>query len=276
MKKFLKGLVIVALIGILAHLWCATQLDTENWLVASSRVPEAFDGFRITLLTDLHGDTFDDGKEELLQNVEAASPDLIAISGDLVDEYGDPEKMQPLLQALTKIAPVCYVTGNHEWVREDTEQVLDLIESCGVTVLRNQWYVLERDGQCIVIAGKEDPNGYADQMTASQLVDRIREQVPSDPYIIMINHRNNELDLWAQQNVDLVLAGHGHGGVIRLPFVGGLLSVERSLFPDDCEGIYTKGRTVLAVSRGLGGVRVWNSPHLPTIVLDADESVNDS
>jgi hypothetical protein len=68
---------------------------------------------------------------------------------------------------------------------------------------------------------------------------------------------------------DLVLAGHGHGGVIRLPFLGGLLGVNRKFFPKDCEGLYTAGRTTLAVSRGLGGARLWNRPHLPTVVLRA-------
>jgi len=277
MKKLRRGLIIVLLAGVLIHLWCAAQLDTEDWLAPSSRVPEAFDGFRVTLLTDLHGTTFGDDSKKLLTAVEAACPDLIAISGDLMDEWSDPEDMKLMLTKLAQIAPACYVTGNHEWARDDTQTILALIADCGITVLRDQWYVLERDGQSIVIAGKEDRNGFADQMEPSELVQQIRKEVPTDPYILMLYHRNDDLALWAQQDVDLVLAGHGHGGVVRLPFVGGLIGVDRSLFPDDCEGIYQDGRTTLAVSRGLGGLRIWNSPHLPTVVLKTQaESVNNS
>jgi len=113
----------------------------------------------------------------------------------------------------------------------------------------------------------------AEPVSQEELLDGIRKAVPGDPYVIMLSHRNNQLDMWASREADLVLSGHGHGGVIRLPFVGGLLSVDRTLFPKDCEGLYTQGRTVLAVSRGLGGIRLWNRPHLPTIVL---KSVNNS
>ena len=127
--------------------------------------------------------------------------------------------------------------------------------------------LLERDGQTIVLAGADDPNAYRDMDTPADLLTRIRAEVPGDPYVALLYHRNNSLSLWSSLQPDLVLAGHGHGGVIRLPLVGGLLGVDRQLFPKDCEGLYTTGRTTLAVSRGLGGVRLFNRPHLPTIVL---------
>jgi predicted MPP superfamily phosphohydrolase len=83
----------------------------------------------------------------------------------------------------------------------------------------------------------------------------------------MLAHRNDMMTLWAPTKTDLVLAGHGHGGVIRLPYVGGLLSVNRTFFPKDAEGLRTQDRTTVAVTRGVGGVRLWNRPHIPTIVL---------
>lgn len=254
-------------VALLIQLWCCADLQHEQWQVASDRIPEAFDGFRVTLLTDIHGAAFGKDSRRLLEAVEQAKPDMIAISGDLVDEFSDLSVLEPMLTGLVAIAPTCYVTGNHEWSRDDTEQLLLRIETCGVSVLRGDWFTLEKDGQSIVVAGAEDPNGYADQLQPDALVAQIREAVPNDPYILMLYHRNNSLELWAELEVDLVLAGHGHGGVIRLPFVGGVLGVERQLFPDDCEGLYAKGRTALAVSRGVAGVRVWNRPHIPTIVL---------
>lgn len=266
-KKRRKTWMALALAAILATLYCNYALDLEDWTVCSPLLPTAFDGLRVTLLTDLHGAEYGKNSERLLDAVARSAPDLIAISGDLADEYTDLEMLDPLLKGLTALAPTYYVTGNHEWVRDDTEILLDRIAACGVTVLRNDYVVLTREGQSMVLAGTEDPNGYADMETPEHLMERIRAGQGEDAYVLMLYHRNDSLEMWSALGADLVLAGHGHGGVIRLPFVGGLLGVDRRLFPDNCEGLYTQGRTTLAVSRGLGGVRLWNRPHLPTVVL---------
>lgn len=266
-KKRKKGVLVLALAAVLATVYCNFSLDLEDWTVSSPRLPAAFDGLRVTLLTDLHGAEYGRDSRRLLEAVAQSRPDLIAISGDLADEVTDLDMLDPLLKGLVLLAPTYYVTGNHEWVRDDTEALLQRISACGVTVLRNEYTVLEREGQSLVLAGAEDPNGYADMETPAHFMERIRAEQGEDAYVLMLYHRNDSMDLWSRLGADLVLAGHGHGGVIRLPFVGGLLGVDRSLFPDNCEGLYTRGRTTLAVSRGLGGLRLWNRPHLPTVVL---------
>lgn len=266
-KKRKKSVLVLALAAVLATVYCNFSLDLEDWTVPSPRLPAAFDGLRVTLLTDLHGAEYGQDNRRLLEAVAKSDPDLIAISGDLADEATNPDMLDPLLKGLVQLAPTYYVTGNHEWVRKDTEAVLAQIAACGVTVLRNEYVVLEREGQSLVLAGTEDPNGYAGMETPAHFMERIRQEQGENAYILMLYHRNDSLDLWAELGADLVLAGHGHGGVIRLPFVGGLLGVDRRLFPDNCEGLYTKGRTTLAVSRGAGGLRLWNRPHLPTVVL---------
>lgn len=266
-KKRKRWLTLAALAAVVCSALYHGTLDPEIWEVASPRLPAAFDGLRITLLTDLHGASLGQGNQTLLEAVAAQQPDLIAISGDLADERTDRTMLPPLLSGLTQIAPTYYVTGNHEWVRDDTEDLLKEFSALGVTVLRNDYVVLEREGQTLVVAGAEDPNAYQDMDTPADLMTHIRTEVPGDPYVVLLYHRNNSLELWKTLQPDLVLAGHGHGGVIRLPLVGGLLGVDRQFFPKDCEGLYTAGRTTLAVSRGLGGVRLFNRPHLPTLVL---------
>lgn len=267
MKKRKKLLTVTAAALLAATVWTYLSIHREDWTVVSPRIPAVFDGLRITLLTDIHGVELGPDNRRLAEAVQASRPDLIAISGDLADEYTDLSMLEPLLQQLTAIAPTYYVTGNHEWSREDTEELLAKIEACGVTVLRNDYVLLQRDNQQLVLAGAEDKNAYADMEQPNQLMDRIRQEVGGDPFVIMLSHRNDALTQWAALATDLVLAGHGHGGVIRLPLVGGLLGVNRELFPDDEEGLYTAGRTTLAVSRGVGGIRLWNRPHIPTIVL---------
>ena len=268
MKKPRRFWASALLVAILAAVYCNFTIQPEEWVIHSGRLPEAFAGLRIALLTDIHGGQFGPNSKTLLEEVERAKPDYIAISGDLVDEFSDLSMVEPLLKGLVAIAPTFYVTGNHEWVREDTEEVISLVEDQGVTVLRNDYLTLERNGQTLVLAGVEDPNAYADGETPKAFMERLREEVPEDPYTVVLYHRNNSLSLWSDLEADVVLAGHGHGGVIRLPIVGGLLGVDRRPFPQNAEGLYTQGRTTLAVSRGLGGIRLWNRPHLPTIVLE--------
>lgn len=263
-RRFLAAAAAVALVTI----WTYISIDAEDWTVSSDRLPAAFDGFRITLITDVHGVQLGPDSRRLLEAVASSAPDLIAISGDLADELTDRAMLDPLLTGLAAIAPTCYVTGNHEWARDDTEALLAQIAAAGVTVLRNDWLLLERDGETLVLAGADDRNAYAEMEQPAALVERIRSEAGGDPYLVMLSHRNDALAQWAETGADLVLAGHGHGGVIRLPLVGGLLGVDRQLFPDNEEGLYTAGRTTLAVSRGVGGARLWNRPHLPTIVLE--------
>ena len=262
MGKKLRRAVLPAAVLCLAavSLFCALSIHTEDWTVRSTRLPAAFDGLRITLLTDVHGSK---RTEPLVEAVAGSNPDLIAISGDLVDEFSDLAMLEPLLTGLAEIAPVYYVTGNHEWARKDTETVLKTIAACGVTVLRNEHLLLTREDQSVALVGIEDKNAYADMKTPAQVMG----QVPQGEFSLVLYHRNDSLDLWAGLEADVVLAGHGHGGLIRLPWIGGLLGVDRTLFPDDCEGLYEKNGTVLAVSRGAGGMRLWNRPHIPTIVL---------
>lgn len=252
-------------------LWHALALETEDWTVTSSRLPQGFDGMRVTLLTDVHGARYGKDNHRLVEAVAASGPDIIAISGDFVDEFTNPETMYALLDRLVEIAPVYYVTGNHEWARDDTEQVLSRLEEHGARVLRNEYEILERNGDQIVLLGLHDKNAYADMKTPQECMEQVRREQGEDAYVLALFHRNDRLQMWSELEADTVLAGHGHGGLIRLPVIGGLLGVDRELFPDDCEGLYTQGRTTLVVSRGAGGVRLWNRPHIPTVVLRREE-----
>lgn len=249
-------------------------IAAEDIAIPSERLPAAFNGLRIAVVSDLHGKTFGDGNKTLVSAVKATEPDYIAITGDLADETCTAEQVTEMVdtaEALCEIAPTYYSSGNHEWVMEDPWGFYSRLEEAGVRVLHNEYEVLERDGQQLVLAGIDDPNGPWDQKTPETLVNEIRTAY-GDPYILLLAHRNEELHRWAELGVDAVLCGHAHGGVIRLPFVGGLLGTDRQLFPEFTAGLYTEGRTAMVVSRGLGnsGVpfRLFNRPHLPVISLE--------
>lgn len=252
-------------------------IAAEAYSVSSDRLPAAFDGLRIVVVSDLHGKTFGSGNETLLAAVEATEPDCIAITGDLADETCSSAQVTAMVDtaaALHSIAPVYYISGNHEWVMDDPWGFYQRLEESGVRVLHNEYEVLERDGQKIVLAGIDDPNGPWDQKTPETLLEEIRSAY-GDIYTVLLAHRNEDLPRWAALEVDVVLCGHAHGGVIRLPFVGGLLGTDRQLFPEFTAGRYTEGRTAMVVSRGLGNsgipFRLFNRPHLPVVTLETAE-----
>ena len=142
MKKrrhpFLKILLLIVVgIGLL-FADSAARIVTTEYALSYAELPAAFDGFRIVQLSDLHGAEFGEGNARLLKKVGAAEPDVIALTGDLADESTDPAVVDALLAELADIAPVYYVSGNHEWSAHLTEAMETLLEAHGVTYLRNE------------------------------------------------------------------------------------------------------------------------------------------
>ena len=220
--------------------------------------------------SDLHGRRFGRDNSRLAAAVEAAHPDAIALVGDFVDEWTDPAYLRPLLERLTALAPCYFVSGNHEWAAGVVRELEPLLEQCGVTVLSNEYVMLERNGDRIALLGAEDSNGYADQKTVQELADQVRQEQGA-VYEILLSHRNNHYEQYAQARVDLTLAGHAHGGLIRLPGTDGLVGPKRELFPQYTAGLYDLSYGQMVVSRGLGNqfpcFRLLNRPDVPLVVL---------
>jgi len=248
-------------------------LQVTRYDAAFTDLPAGFDGCRIVLLSDLHGAAFGEENEKLFSAVAAEKPDIIALTGDLIDE----ETPDPLAYAaetaarLSAIAPTYYVTGNHEWAAGNVRELKSALEEHGVTVLSNDCLLWERETDSIVIAGIDDPNGYADQKTPEELTAELYADF-GDPFWILLAHR---IDRFASQysllGADLVLSGHGHGGIIRLPFTDGLLGTQHNLFPSYTAGLYEENGSALLVSRGLGNVgitfRLFNRPDVAVLTL---------
>lgn len=272
MRIFRKLTAVLVLLGCLAGfvVWENVSIQTERFTVTLASLPKEFDGLRLAVLADLHGRQFGQDSAALLQAVKKARPDLICLTGDLFDENTERSVLPPLLKGLTDLAPVCYVTGNHEWQVEGLRQLLASMEAAGVVVLQNEYALLRRGEAALVVAGVDDPCGPADKKTPRALVEEIHADL-GDPCILMLSHRNDELPLWAGLGVDLVLSGHCHGGVIRLPFLGGVFGTEHRLFPKYDGGLYRSAGTTLFVSRGLGlgrlPFRLNNRPQLAVLTL---------
>lgn len=255
--------------------WENTALQTENFSFVSARLPAGFDGYRIVVLSDLHGAVFGSGNAALFRAVAEQNPDLIAVTGDLVDRFRgiDWDEVQTLADGLAQIAPTAYITGNHEWaMRESVARLKKTLSDAGWTVLSNEDTVLERGGDSLVLAGIDDPNGYADQKSPQTLAAELHAAF-GDPFWILLAHRNDRFESqYSLLGADLTISGHGHGGIIRLPFTDGLLGTQRNWFPSYTAGFYTAHGNTVFVSRGLGNsgasLRLFNRPQLAVITLE--------
>ena len=271
--RTLRRLLLAALL-LGAFLWWSNRvLQVTQFDPVFSDLPAGFDGCRAVILSDLHTTSFGSGNQALLEAVREAEPDYIFLAGDLLDQYRPvPEGyVEQLSDALISIAPTYYVTGNHEWALGGVPALKELLSAHGVTVLSNQFLPLERNGDTIILAGIDDPNGYADQKTPEAVAAELYAAY-GDPFWLLLAHRNNRFETqYSLLGADLVISGHAHGGIIRLPFTDGLISHDLEFFPDYTAGLYEANGSALFVSRGLGNTgpsfRLFNRPEVAVLTL---------
>ena len=251
-------------------------IDVSRMTVTSSRLPEAFDGYRVVQVADLHGKAFGNEQERLLNKIDREKPDLVVMTGDLIDSRRNGEEAAlTLMKALVDRYPVYFVTGNHE-VRLNLT-ILPKLEQLGVTVLRNESRVIEYQGQSISLLGIDDPTttrwreGLSEPDGIRQSLDQALQDVSPDAFQLLLAHRPEYKSLYAERSIDLVLSGHAHGGQIRLPFTEGLYAPGQGFFPTVTAGRYQEQQTELIVSRGLGNslfpFRLFNHPELVVLTL---------
>lgn len=268
-------LLLMALAAAGAAIWVGSSvLSVEEFAFTGARLPAGWDGGRLVVLSDLHGKRFGRQNSRLLEAVRKAGSDVICLCGDMMDEWSGTEYLRPLLEGLAEIAPVYYVTGNHEWASGRMPEMRQLLEETGVTYLSNTFVPLERNGDTITLAGIDDPNGYAGQKSPEEVAGEVKEAA-GDGFWLLMAHRNNLFDgEYCRLGADLVLSGHGHGGIWRLPFTDGLLGAGGQLLPGFTNGFYrcTDGHEAqVFVTRGLGGIpRLFNHPQVAVLTLHCE------
>ena len=278
------ALMIVAVVLIGWIVWDNTRIVVTEIEIDSVQLPESFDGYRIAHVSDLHNDEFGENNEKLLALIESAEPDMIAITGDLLDSRRtDVEKALNFVQQVAKIAPCYYVTGNHESREGKTYEQLEkgMIEA-GVTVLRNDKRLLERDGDAIMVAGIDDPRfvlntdrqAKMENVIGNVLAGLLQDE-PKEQFTLLLSHRPELFELYCSYDLDLVLTGHVHGGQVRIPGIGGVIGPGQGLLPDYDAGLYSEGDTSMILSRGLGQsiipFRINNPPELVVVTLNKQD-----
>lgn len=254
--------IIIAVAAVLLALavwtvWGNTALELNTYTVSSDALSDAFNGYRIAHVSDLHNAELGDGNEKLLAMLRAAEPDMIAITGDMIDSRNtDVEVALNFAEKAMQIAPCYYVTGNHEARVSEYDELKAGLEACGFIVLENEREQIEMSGEFITILGVDDPSFNTDYLfgdSASVVSSTLAEiSTEDDVFTVLLSHRPELFDTYVACGMDLTLSGHAHGGQFRLPFVGGLVAPNQGFFPKYDSGIYTENGTNMIVSRGIG------------------------
>ena len=271
----LTALIILALIAAAAAFLIKDSredLEISRYEVNSKKLPESFDGFKIVQLSDLHGAEFGEDGMGLVEKVKELEPDMIALTGDFVTDEGDLAAVKKLAGRLTELCPVYFVSGNHEFGSGLAVKVRNILERAGVKYLSNEYLTISRGEDEILLGGVEDPLAYADMLSPDELAQKMNDAAP-DAFKILLGHRNYWMTEYPELPVDLIFCGHAHGGLLRIPGVGGLIGTDRRLFPDFDAGQFNNGRYTLIVSRGLGNSvpipRVFNRPEIVCVELSS-------
>ena len=262
MKK--RCIVLICLLAlVLWVLWGNTALEVNEWRIQSDRLPEAFDGFRFAQVSDLHNTK----NEKLLPLLEKAEPDVIVLTGDLIDSRNtDVAAALDFVREAVKIAPCCYVSGNHESRVPERYDLWAGLQELGVMMLDNASAELSRGGERIRLIGLADPDfgGNPGAMLEELTVE-------DTGFTVLLSHRPELFDVYTEFSVDLVFSGHAHGGQFRLPILGGLVAPHQGLFPEYDAGLYEENGTAMLVSRGVGNsiipIRFNNRPEIVLAVL---------
>lgn len=272
-KQRLAAFILILAVLIPFLVWNNDSIVVSEYTCTSEQIPSAFDGMRILQISDLHNKMCGDNQSYLMSRVQEAEPDIIVITGDLID-YSDGNKRTSVADAMcfveqaVQIAPVYYINGNHEQgAVVEYPQLREQMIRCDVVVLEDAAAMIHRDGASIRIVGFE--NCYN--------ITEMQEMLMPDAaeFVLLLNHNPILFEEMAETNADLALCGHAHGGQFRLPFVGGLYAPDQGFLPEYTEGVHRKDDFTMIVSRGIGNssfpVRLFNRPEIVVVTLDAAE-----
>jgi predicted MPP superfamily phosphohydrolase len=243
----------------------------------NNKLSNNFEGFNILHISDLHNKNF---YGRLTNKIKGLSPDIIVITGDLIDRRKtNVDLAVKFVSEIIKIAPVYYVTGNHEQLSENYKELEKELKKIHVIIMDNFYTKINYKGSEIGLAGVADPAIIQNEKTylpennknyMKSTLQNLNQNLITD-FNILLSHRPEHFEIYKEFNIDMVFSGHAHGGQIRIPFFKGILSPNQGFFPKYSEGIHREGITSMFVSRGLGNslfpFRIFNRPELIVVIL---------
>lgn len=278
-KKLLNKKIVFSAIAVFLVVCTVTllygnfSLDVEKISIQTDKLPESYQNYRIAHISDYHNRNSKIIDKQILDSLTAEQPDIIVITGDVVDAtYTDIDVAIDFVEKLCKIAPVYYVTGNHESNvlngGKDFEGLINGLVKVGAYVLRNSKVTIENSaGDTFTLCGIDDPYFYGDHTQVFQWTDTMCEELSVDEnnFNVLLAHHPEALSVYSKHGVDLVFSGHAHGGQVTL-FGKAIMAPDQQTFPPYTSGLYEMGGTQLVLSRGIGysvlPLRIFCRPHL--------------
>ena len=278
-KKILISAAVIAVIFVIWIFWSNVTVGVTRYTIKSEKLPTSFDRYKIVVVSDLHNAKFGENNSTITELVEKEKPDIIVLTGDLVDSSKtDIQTAEELVKKLAEIAPCYYVTGNHEaWIGSQYQELEKILLDASVVVLHDKSVNLTKNNETIQLAGLDDPD-FTDRdasVQQSMLETKLGNMNLTDDYCVLLSHRPEAFDAYVSEGVDLVLTGHAHGGQFRLPFIGGIVAPNQGFLPKYDAGVYSQSNTTMIVSRGIGNsiipIRFNNRPEIVSVELVCGE-----
>lgn len=269
--------------------WEDNAISVSHYIYQSDKISPALDGYKIVQVSDLHNKSFGEDSHFLIKKIEAEQPDLIVVTGDLVDRTRtDIDVALNFINQAAQIAPLYYITGNHEEALSlpQMRKLTSGIEAAGGVVLNSEFVIVSRsqgilyrsdysldwDEEAILADAPDDVFNLIGLADVNLFRSKIHYITPhSDNLNILLAHQPQAVDNYTTEPVDLIFAGHAHGGQFRLPFIGPVYAPGQGFYPTYTEGVYEYNGASMVVSRGLGNsvfpIRINNRPELVVVEL---------
>lgn len=258
MKKIINKLSII-IFCIVCFCWFSNNyIQTNYYIYKNSKISQEFNNFKIAHISDLHNKDFGNS---LINKIKKEKPNIIVITGDIIDSNNtNIDIALDFAKDCISITNTFYVSGNHEYNSNEYDLLKEKLIEIGVIVLDNEIYELSNN---INIIGVSDISF----STLDNFKNILSNLANNDNFNILLSHRPELIDIYIENNIDLVFSGHTHGGQWRIPFINkGIIAPNQGFFPKYSEGMIVKNNTTMIVSRGLGNsiipLRIFNQPEL--------------
>lgn len=269
--------------SIFIYLYNQNTFVKESQYIIKSEKLQSKVKYKIAHISDFHNTNSKRAKNEIIQKLKQNKPDIIVVTGDLVDSRRtNITTAKEFVENIIDIAPVYYVLGNHESRIINIQELEKTIKETGTIVLRNETVEITDNIQVI---GLDDPAFYTtvkQQKSKEKIERRVKTKLKklvkqNKKYKILLTHRPELFDTYVSCGVDIVFTGHAHGGQIRIPFIGGIIAPGQGFFPKLTKGIYEKDNTKMVLSSGIGNsrfpFRINNRPELIFVTLMGENNI---